>query len=193
MARSPQPSPAEPTAEPEIVGANGKKGAPTPSRKQQEAARKRPLVPNDRKERRAQERAAQAVAREKQRIGIENGDERYLPVRDRGPQRRYVRDYIDARWSVGELMIPAIAIFFITSFFPTVDAVVYAGFALMWFVIFATIVDMLIVWRILRKKLTAKFGEAQKGYRFYSIMRAIYFRRLRPAPKPQVARGDFPE
>ena len=193
MARSSQSSPADPTAETPAEVVPGKKGAPTPSRKQQEAARKRPLVPNDRAERRRQERAAAAVAREKQRIGIENGDERYLPVRDRGPQRRYVRDYIDARWSVGELMIPAIVIFFITSFFPTSDAIIYSGFALMWFVIFATLIDMLIVWRILRKKLEAKFGEVQKGYRLYTLMRAIYFRRLRPAPKPRVARGDFPE
>lgn len=133
-----------------------------------------------------------AAAREKQRIGMENGDERYLSVRDRGPQRRYVRDYIDARWSVGELMIPAIVIFFITSFFPTNDAIIYSGFALVWFIILATLVDMLFVWRILRRQLEAKFGAVQGGYRFYSFMRAIYFRRIRPAPRPQVKRGEFP-
>ena len=28
------------------------------------------------------------------------------PARDAGPERRYVRDYIDARFNVGELMLP---------------------------------------------------------------------------------------
>ena len=55
------------------------KGAPTPSRAQQEAARKRPLVPDDRKEAAKQARAKAAEARERARVGMAAGDERYLP------------------------------------------------------------------------------------------------------------------
>ena len=36
----------------------------------------------------------------KQREALANGDERYLPARDKGPVRRFVRDYVDSRfWS----------------------------------------------------------------------------------------------
>src|SRR5690606_41173505 len=66
--------------------------SPTPTRKEQEAARRRPLVPKDRKVARLQNRARLQSEREKARIGIANGEERYLPIRDKGPQKRYVRD-----------------------------------------------------------------------------------------------------
>ena len=35
-----------------------------------------------------------------------NGEEKYLPVRDRGPQRKFVRDFVDAGWHAGELLMP---------------------------------------------------------------------------------------
>ena len=37
------------------------------------------------------------------RRGFEQGDEKYLPARDKGPVRRYVRDFVDARLSIGTL------------------------------------------------------------------------------------------
>ena len=70
------------------------KGAPTPRRKDQEAARKRPLVPNDRKAARDANRTAQADQRLKKREAMNTGDERYLPFRDKGPQKRFVRDFV---------------------------------------------------------------------------------------------------
>jgi hypothetical protein len=172
----------------------GGKGRPTPTRREKEAARKRPLVANDRAERRRQERAAAAVQREKQRVGMARGDEKFLPMRDRGPQRRYIRDYVDARWSIGELLLPMIAVFFITSFFPADTLVVLLGFGLMWFVLIAAVIDAVILGFILRKKLAAKFGEdkVERGIRLYAAMRAVYLRAMR-LPKPQVKRGDFPE
>jgi len=44
---------------------------------------------------------------------------------------------------------------------------------------------------VLKRRLEEKFGSADKGFRFYLGMRAIYFRQMRQ-PKPQVKRGDFP-
>ena len=60
------------------------KGKATPSRAEQEAARKRPLVP-DTKEAKAQRKAELASARERARIGMANGEQKYLPARDQGP------------------------------------------------------------------------------------------------------------
>jgi hypothetical protein len=167
------------------------KGRATPTRKEKEAARKRPLVANDRAERRRRERAAAAEQRERARIGMANGDPKYLSPRDKGPQRKFVRDYVDARWSVGELLLPTIVIFFITSFFPADSIVTLVGFAVMWLVLVAAIGDAVIVGTILKKKLTEKFGAMEKGSRFYAGMRMVYFRQMR-LPKPQVARGAFP-
>jgi hypothetical protein len=166
------------------------KGHATPTRKEKEAARKRPLVANDRGERRRREREAAAVERERARIGMANGDPKYMQLRDRGPQRKFARDYVDARWSFGELLLPTIVLYFISSFFPN-DAIALSGTLLMFGVIFGSIIDAVIVGSILKKKLAEKFGSMEKGVRFYAAMRMVYFRGMR-LPKPQVQRGDFP-
>jgi hypothetical protein len=94
------------------------KGRPTPESCEQEAARKRPLVPNDRKEAAKQARAKQAEARDRARVGMAAGDDRYLPTRDRGPQKKYVRDYVDARFSIGEVLIPVMFLVILLTLIP---------------------------------------------------------------------------
>jgi hypothetical protein len=192
VARSTQsPAGTSPGTELNQDSISGGKGHATPTRKEKEAARKRPLVANDRAERRRRERESANVERERARVGMANGEQKYLPVRDRGPQRKFVRDYVDARWSFGELLLPAIVVFFITSFFPQDSIVQLGGFAVMWFVLIVSVVDAVIVGNILKKKLTEKFGSMDKGSRFYAAMRMVYFRQMR-LPKAQVKRGDFP-
>ena len=78
-----------------------KKGQPTPSRKEQEQARIRPLVGDRSKEAKQAERNRIREERTKAREGMMAGDERYLTLRDRGPQRKYVRDLVDARFTGG--------------------------------------------------------------------------------------------
>lgn len=188
MARNAQ-EPAIPESTNEVTPAG--KGRATPTRKEKEAARKRPLVANDRAERRRQERIAMAAQRERQRIGMANGDEKFLGLRDRGPQRRFARDYVDARWGAGELMLPAIALFFISSFFPVSPLIINGGLLMMWLVLTVAIVDAAIVGGILKRKLEAKYGSIERGVRLYAAMRSVYFRGLR-LPKPQVKRGQYP-
>ena len=84
----------------------GAKNHPTPSRRDQEAARKRPLVPTDRKAAAGQSREATRLARAKQRAALLSGDESALPARDKGPVKRYIRDVVDTRWNIGEFMLP---------------------------------------------------------------------------------------
>ena len=74
---------AEAVATAEAIAAG--KGRATPTRKEREAARKRPLVPNDRKQAAKEHREKMNAARERARIGMANGEEKYLPQRDRGP------------------------------------------------------------------------------------------------------------
>jgi Protein of unknown function (DUF3043) len=167
------------------------KGAPTPSRAEREAARKRPLVPNDRKEAAKQARAQQAGARERARIGMAAGDDRYLPARDRGPQKKYVRDYVDARFSIGEVLIPVMFVVILLTFFPSGE-VQTIGILGLWAFFIVAIVDVVILGFLVTRKLKAKFGEDKvERVRWYAAMRALQLRSLR-LPKPQVKRGKYP-
>ncbi|BDZ66324.1 hypothetical protein GCM10025877_32620 [Agromyces mangrovi Wang et al. 2018] len=168
------------------------KGVPTPSRREQEAARKRPLVPNDRKEAARIQKAKAAEARERARVGMAAGDERYLPQRDRGPQKKYIRDYVDARFSLGEILIPVMFLVIILTFIPSYETQVIGTLGL-WVFFIAAVLDVLWLGRSLRKKLAAKFGETrvERGIRWYAAMRALQLRPMR-LPKPQVKRGQYP-
>jgi hypothetical protein len=169
------------------------KGRATPTRREREAANKRPLVPNDRKEANRDARRQQQILRERARIGMANGDEKYLPLRDKGPQRRYVRDYIDARFNLGEFIIPAMFVVILLTLVPAPELQAGVMLGLYAFVLIV-IADCVFVNFRLQKKLREKFGadKVERGLRWYSTMRALQFRRLR-LPKPQVKRGEFPK
>jgi hypothetical protein len=186
------PSTTEVTPDNELERASSK-GRPTPTRREREAERKRPLVSNDRAEARRQARAAGQVQRERARIGMANGEERYLPVRDRGPQKKFVRDYIDARFSVGEALIPLMLGVIVLTFFPQL-IVQTIGLIALWVFFAIAVIDCFVVGLIVRKKLAAKFGDTrvESGVRWYAAMRALQLRVMR-MPKAQVARGAYPE
>lgn len=156
----------------------------------QEAARKRPLVPTDRKAARDQGRASVRDERAKMRQALDTDEERYLPLRDKGPNRRYIRQFVDARVNIGEFLMIAALVFVILSFFQSV-AVQSAVLMAFWVLIVAVIVDCFLLRRKLKKKLTEKFGSPNQGDLWYGVTRALQFRRLR-LPKPQVSRGQYP-
>lgn len=167
------------------------KGRPTPTRKEREAANLRPLVSDDRKEARRHARTQMQAERERARVGMANGEEKYLPARDRGPQKRYVRDYVDARFSVGELLVPAMFVIIILTVLPQPGAQGFGLLALWGFFIVATI-DAILLGLRLRRKITEKFGESHaEKVRWYAAMRSLQLRIMR-LPKPQVKRGQFP-
>lgn len=167
------------------------KGRPTPSRKTAQAANARPIVGSRDKAVRKEQRAAMAGARERARLGMMAGEERYLTARDKGPQRRYVRDFVDARWNVGELLIPVMLLFLVIALIPGWIQVYSIYFV--WAFLLLAIIDAVILGFRLKKHLSEKFGadRVQSGYRWYAAMRALQFRPLR-MPKPQVKRGDYP-
>lgn len=168
------------------------KGRPTPTRKEREAANLRPLVSNDRRAASKASRAKMAEAREKARIGMAAGEEKYLPVRDKGPQRRWIRDYVDARFSVGEVLIPVMFIVIVLTFIND-ERVQLIGIAGLWLFFLVAVIDGIILGFIVNRRLTAKFGadKLQRGNRWYAAMRAMQLRVMR-LPKPQVKRGQYP-
>lgn len=169
-----------------------KKGVPTPKRKDQEAARRRPLVHNDRKAAREAQKKALQEQRAKMRRAMETGEEKFLPVRDRGPQKRWVRDYVDARTGLGEWMLILVLGFLLISFAMNEETRALISY-LLFILLFAVLTELVWVARQARKGLEAKFGlgNVEKGVRFYAAMRALQMRRLR-LPKPMVSRGEFP-
>ncbi|HEY0249113.1 MAG TPA: DUF3043 domain-containing protein [Gryllotalpicola sp.] len=171
------------------------KGRATPSRREREAANRRPLVPADRKAARVADRERATSERAKQQAGMAAGDERYLPVRDKGPQKRFARDYVDARWSVGEFLVPVVVALLLVTFLPfpadTKNALSQYVLIVVWAFFVLTVIDCLVMSSILIRRLREKFGTSERGIRMYVSMRAIQFRRLR-MPKPQVKRGQMP-
>lgn len=170
------------------------KGHPTPKRKTSEALNKRPLVPTDRKAAGKSARVANRAQRDREYQAMQTGDERYLPAKDKGPVRRYVRDHVDARWNLGEFFLPVAMVFVLATFAfasnPVASTVVVLS---LYVVVLVTIIDAFIMWRGLKKKLYAKFGADSylKGLAMYAVMRGFQIRRAR-LPKPMVKHGEYP-
>lgn len=164
------------------------KGAPTPTRKEQEAARKRPLVPEDRTLARAAEKQRRFEEQQKVRAALNTGDERYLPLRDKGPQKRLVRNVVDSHIGVTEYSMIAVLVIVFASvgvpiqFQPMVQVAFFVVIAII-------LIESAFLWFRIRRLLLAKFGEIERGSIWYGMTRNLQFRKLR-LPKPQVRRGQ---
>jgi len=180
----------QPASQENPAGMTPPKGRPTPSRKEAQAAKARPLVANklDKDAVRAQ-RLQQREARERARVGQMMGDERYLMERDRGPQRRWIRDYVDSRWSFGEFMVPLMVLILVLTFIPD-PRIQFVVLAVIWTYVALSILGAVLLGRKVHRKLAEKFGadKVQSGSRMYAAMRSLQMRMLR-VPKPQVKRG----
>ena len=170
----------------------GAKNRPTPKRSKAEAANRRPLVPSNRKAASGDAKQAARAERSKVREAMVTGDDRYLPPRDKGPVRRFARDYVDARRNVGEyFLIVALAVVVI-SFVQTAQLQLLST-AMLWLTVLLCFGDGFVLSRQLKKRLHAKFTEEQlpSGIVRYGVLRAFQIRRTR-LPKPMVARGEYP-
>ena len=178
---------AEDTPTDPAVTKNGGKGRPTPSRKEAEAAaRARAKAPRSKKEAARYTREQRARQNARMREGMRTGDERFLPARDKGPVRRFIRDYVDARISMAEFLLPLLVLIMIT------QAIGYKSFAdgLWAATILLVVVDTLLLLFRIRRELKRRFpDEDLKGTTFYTVLRAAQMRFLR-LPKPQVKLGQ---
>ena len=182
-------------------GSTPKKGHATPKRSEAQAARRTPIVasaaPTNRpltKEEKAERRQKERVARDESYEGMKAGVEKHLPTRDRGAQRRYVRQYIDARRNIAEYFMPIVLIFLLVTLFTSQMGFVVVSMVLMLFfylLLAIGAVDLYLMWKKLKSLLIAKFGEVEKGTAYYACMRAFQLRRMR-LPQASTAYGDFP-
>lgn len=167
----------------------GGKGRPTPSRKEAEAAaRARAKAGVDKKAARQLLRERRLEENAKMRQGMKTGDERFLPARDQGPVRRFIRDRVDARLSMAEFLLPLLVVIMILSYSGSPTANRY-GQSLWLVTILLVATDTLVLVFRLKKDLRTRFpDESHKGTTFYALLRAMQLRFLR-LPKPQVKLG----
>ncbi|TQK75842.1 DUF3043 family protein [Rarobacter incanus] len=174
------------------------KGHATPSRKEAEAANRRPLVANDRK-------AAAKAARDKDRIerdreyhAMKVGDVAHYPVRERGPVKAYIRDFVDARWNLGEFFLVSAIVLLILSVVTNKWPVIsLASMGIVYVYGILAIGDTFVMWFQLKKRLKAKFSEhtlsTERSLGIYAASRALQFRRWR-MPRPRFDKhGNYPE
>jgi len=168
----------------------GGKGRPTPTRKEAEAAaRARAKLPRTRKEQMAAQRAARGESSRNVREAMKSGDERYLPARDRGPVRRFIRDYVDSRFSFIELMVPLLVLSMVLGYSGNPSLQRFSNT-----ILFSTIVvilfDIVMLRFRLRRELSARFPEEPvKGTTLYAAMRSLQMKFMR-LPKAQVKIGE---
>ncbi len=170
------------------------KGRPTPSRKEAEAAAKaRAKPPRTRKGQVAAQRAIKGESSQRVRQGMRNGEEKYLLARDKGPVRRFIRDFVDSRFSFIELIIPLLVVTMVLGYSGN-DALASFGNAILFGSILLVILDMLMLRFRLRRQLGARFpDEPVKGTTYYAVTRAMQMKFMR-LPKPQVKIGqELPE
>lgn len=165
--------------EPDVakVGGPQKKDAPTPTRKQAEAARRERLTKKVTKKDAARaNRAARMKA---------------MQERDNTPEKTLLRDYVDARRSIGEFLLPGVLVLFVGLFLAQLaPAIAMIATVVIYLLFAAVLVDMFIMWRGYKRVLAERLPRSSsRGLFMYGMNRTIQFRKLRQ-PKPRLRAGD---
>ena len=179
-------------AAPAATATSEKKGRATPTRKEAEAARKLRLgaLPADPKERKRAEREAQRSGYDRGRQALRSGDERNYPLRDQGPAKAFVRDYVDGRLRLLELLMPLVILCWATLLAHNTKIYIYSSFVMEFVVVVGIVLGVYLAQRV-KKAVGAQFGAGEvRGVGFYAFSRAVMPRPLRQ-PKPRVtSRGE---
>ncbi|MCF6746369.1 DUF3043 domain-containing protein [Blastococcus sp. KM273128] len=170
----------------------GGKGRPTPRRSEAQGRRPGPPPPppTTRKEAYKRMREQQALRRAESRQGIARGDADYLPARDRGPERKLVRDLVDSRRNVGSFFLAIAAVALVGTFVPSMAVKSYTSFLLLGFFLLL-LMDSVVLGRKIKSAVRTRFPDGQhkmKGLVWYGISRSTMIRRWR-FPKPEVPLG----
>jgi len=175
---APEPAPQEK----QVIHQTPGKNRPTPTRKQAEAARMAAVHPKlSRREMRA---ADQEVERKRQAdrvAAIENA-----------PARVLMRNYVDSRWSVLELMMGVLGFLVIVmlagNYFPQVVMVVVV--AVLYGFLVVGLINFFFSWRGFKQELATRYpNTSSKGLAFAMLSRMMAFRRMRQ-PKCVIKRGE---
>lgn len=214
-AASPDPASATPTEREHPRGYTPPKGRPTPKRREveiergvirdprapkssaQASARRKELKKSMSKEEwkahKNRERTENRKRQQEVQKAMDEGDERYLMPRDQGPERRFVRDWVDSRRFINNWVLPValglLVIMFIGTFAPTF-ANIMSLIAMALMVVF--FIEGVWAGMAANKAVREKFPETTVtglGLGFYTYSRMTQPRKWR-SPKPRVTVGD---
>ena len=178
--RNSQPATPEPTTTLESAP-SGKKDRPTPTRKEAEAARRQRMNTTLSKK---QSRAAASRQSRSERM-------KTISAREAVPEKVLMRDYIDARFNLGEFLLPSVvvilAVTLLGSYWPVVTLIATMA---MYLFILGVFVDGYLMWRGFKKVLAKRLPKASpKGLLMYGMTRSTQIRRFR-SPAPRIKRGE---
>jgi len=160
------------------------KGRPTPKRRDARK-RRRLATPGNRKEAAAMRRTRLREQRQQQRAALQTGDERYLPPRDAGPAKKLARDYVDERFTMGQIFFGLIILVFGLAFIP-VPAVIAVANLLVLAVFIGVVIDAVRVGRGAKRAVEEKYGVKETiGITAYAMLRSMQPRRMRRPPAPK--------
>jgi DUF3043 family protein len=126
--------------------------------------------------------------RQQARAGLMRGDTRYLPPRDQGPARGFLRDVVDARRNAGEFVLPGLVTVLVLSLIPLYQARL-ASYWLWLTLLGAVITDSVVLVIRAKRRLRERFPDAgTRGTGAYVLLRSLQIRRFR-IPPPRVKRG----
>ena len=193
-----------------------KKGRPTPKRNEVERehgvrreAYEAPTTPAEARKRRKELKASMSkeeykamkqrerdqAARERRRVNerMMAGDEKYLMARDKGPERRFVRDWVDSHRYLMNLFLPMTLIVIILMVIGVKNPQVANLASIVMMVIFLIMIgEGIWLARKLNRQVRERFPETTQGkfgIGIYAFTRATMIRRLR-TPAPQKQPGD---
>ena len=159
----------------------GKKDRPTPTRKEAEAARRQRMTTTLSKK-----EARQTASRQSRAARM-----KAVSAREAAPEKVLMRDYIDARFNLGEFLLPSVvvilAVTVLGSYWPAVTLIATLA---MYLFILGVFVDGYLMWRGFKRVLAARLPKASpKGLLMYGMTRTTQIRRFR-SPAPRIKRGE---
>ncbi|MET9327100.1 DUF3043 domain-containing protein [Tsukamurella sp. NPDC003166] len=186
------------------------KGRPTPSRREAQGRKRGPVAPApmtraeararrkelknsmSKEERKAASAERRTLANERRELMMQ-GDDRYLPIRDKGPVKAYVRDLIDAKRHVSTMFIP-VAVAVMVFMLVTVNMPALAGIPMLLLLAMVIImgVEGFLTGRRINNRVRERWPDTtETGFRlgWYAFMRTTQLRRMR-IPRPRVKPGD---
>ena len=181
---TPEDEPETPPPLVQEIGAGAqtpKKGRPTPSRREAEDARRQRVTRTyTKKEARAEASRQNRVQRAKT-----------MNAREATPEKMLMRDYIDARFSIGEFLLPSLVVILALTFLSTsIPRIALISTLLMYGFILLVLFDCFLMWRGFKKVLADRLPKASpKGLLMYGMNRSIQIRRFR-MPSPRIKRGE---
>lgn len=169
------------------------KGRPTPKRSEAEKGRYQSIggsrPGSSRSGSSGSRPPADRAERTRKYEAMKRGEDWALNPRDRGPERKLVRDFIDSKRRVSEYYMYALIVLLLALFTRNKALNTYIS-PLVVVLIVVVALDGLLIRRSIQRLISQRLpGSSTRGLTIYGLMRALQIRRFR-VPAPQVRPGD---